>query len=489
MHQSSSTTPCSIASQPANSNADALNINQTDHDHDHDQTNMNTHMNIVTPSNLDTANVVDANTVKSANSSEVSGAFSNNMQTVDERAKCASNNVQTMHTMHMHATHSEASSALQPIHEHVAEVDHDEPADSVSPNDSPNDGHLHEDDKKEEASPHDMGLLQQQIENLEEEQKRKLLTDKLYEIIEPLQPLLVAKITGMIIHHQPTEKILDYLLDPERKALLKQIDQASELLTGSMVTGGEYYTLYHDLSRCNNSNEKLTYLRSKLYPKVEQYVFRKTLAEQITEMLLDKLDTPQLIVILDPDEEIALKSRMDQAIAAYIMYHQQLARQQEMQRQQKIQQQMQLQQQQQQQQQQQKLQHHQRQLTQLQLQRVQMQMNHQQMMMQKMNQQRMQQHVHRQISAVHQNGVHPHILQQQRHQQFLRQQQQQQQQQQQRGVNGNGMYHPGGTHHFQNANGMQMKYQMHAHHAQQQPQSPYNVHAYQNALRHQQRQV
>jgi len=157
--------------------------------------------------------------------------------------------------------------------------------------------------------------LQREIENLNEEEKRTLIMDKLYSIIEPIEPLLAPKITGMIIYKQSTDKLCKLLTDPNHKRLNDKITEATKMLTASAITGGGYYSLYHEISRCNNTAEKIIYLRSKLYPNVEQYVFQKNLADIITEMLL-QLDISELFVLLN--QKNTLKGRMDEAIKAYL---------------------------------------------------------------------------------------------------------------------------------------------------------------------------
>lgn len=170
-------------------------------------------------------------------------------------------------------------------------------------------------------------LLKTKYDEIEDEQeKSKLLNDNMYKYILDLQPLLAAKITGMIINGLDNDKLLKLLIEPDHDKLNKKIESAVDILTSNKnerekeKESCSYYTLYHDIAKCNNSTEKIEYLRNKLYPKVEEYVFQKNLADIITEMLL-MLDVSELFVILDPKEKTQLKQRMDQAIQAYLYFN------------------------------------------------------------------------------------------------------------------------------------------------------------------------
>ncbi|CAO2042894.1 unnamed protein product, partial [Urochloa humidicola] len=139
------------------------------------------------------------------------------------------------------------------------------------------------------------------------EQQRLILGERLYPLVQQLEPYQAPKVTGMLLEMDQTE-ILHLLVSPE--ALKSMVAEAMDVLhkAYSSALATQIAILTSALANTTPEEQRLI-LGERLYPLVQQ--LEPYQAPKVTGMLLELDQTEILHLLVSPE---ALKSRVAEAM-------------------------------------------------------------------------------------------------------------------------------------------------------------------------------
>ncbi|CAO2035663.1 unnamed protein product [Urochloa humidicola] len=139
------------------------------------------------------------------------------------------------------------------------------------------------------------------------EQQRLILGERLYPVVQQLEPYQAPKVTGMLLEMDQTE-ILHLLVSPE--ALKSMVAEAMDVLhkAYSSALATQIAILTSALANTTPEEQRLI-LGERLYPLVQQ--LEPYQAPKVTGMLLELDQTEILHLLVSPE---ALKSRVAEAM-------------------------------------------------------------------------------------------------------------------------------------------------------------------------------